>query len=166
MLRFDLENISIRTFQEIFQGKTFQAQLSRHNFPGKKHGWNWPFFRTCDAARGSDRYPGAPWGQDKELDALLKSETCAVQRSFWAVTPHHLPVLLTHTHTVLLGLHVESVKTVRVGPNFAPKSALQDRVSLPWTDLAQCISVPWLAEKSPFQDGSDDEEGQETVWIE
>ncbi len=69
------------------------------------------------------------------LDALRKSETCAFQRSCWAVMQHPQTDLLTHTHTVLLGLYVESVRglkveTVRVGP----ESSLHHRVSWPWTD--------------------------------
>jgi hypothetical protein len=116
---------SIRTFQgklsrENFPGKTFQGKLSRDNFTGTTfQGDNTDgthrFFSACDAARGRARYSGAPCSPDEVLDALRKSETCALafQQSFWAVTPQRLTNSLTHTHTVLLGLHDKSVRGLK-----------------------------------------------------
>ena len=39
-----------------------------------------------------------------------------------------------------------------------PESSLQHRVSLPWTIRALLDTAPCLVQKSPLQDGGDDEE--------
>ena len=113
--------------QKLSRGKTFQGKnfpgeklsrgkLSRRKlstFQGKNRDGTHRASRACDAGRACDCYSGPPCGPGEVLDALRKSETCTFQQSFWAVTPHELTDSLTHTHTVLLGLHVERVRGLK-----------------------------------------------------
>jgi hypothetical protein len=101
---------------KLSRGKLSRGKLSRgkfSTFQGKNRDGTHRVFRACDAGRACDCYSGPPCGPGEVLDALRKSETCTFQRSFWAVTPHELIDSLTHTHTVLLGLHVERVRGLK-----------------------------------------------------
>ncbi len=106
-----------KTFQgKTLQGKTFQRKTFQgkfFTFQGKNRDGTHRVSRACDAGRACDCYSGPPCGLGEELDALRKSKTCTFQRSFWAVTPHERTDSLTHTHTVLLGLHVERVRGLK-----------------------------------------------------
>ena len=101
---------------KLSRGKLSRGKLSRgkfSTFQGKNRDGMHRVFRACDAGRACDCYSGPVCCAGEVLDALLKSETCTFQRSIWAVTPHELTDSLTHTHTVLLGLHVERVRGLK-----------------------------------------------------
>ena len=107
--------------RKLSRGKLSRGKLSRgklsggkfSTFQGKNRDGTHRVFRACDAGRACDCCSGPPCGPGEVLDALRKSEPCTFQQSFWAVTPHELTDSLTHTHTVLLGLHVERVRGLK-----------------------------------------------------